>query len=184
MMYIEVDPGEYHVLHPRPVYLIVSRSSSGRLNVMAASWVSPISDEPFLVAVSIWSKSLTHEYITETGEFTINVLSEEHADLAYRAGSVSGRERDKWRELGLNPYPSKHISTPGINGALGILECIVENKVPVGESVLFIASVKAIHVRRDLYVRYGWNLDKARILMHNSGRVFTINGKLILVEKK
>ena len=157
-MYVEIEPGDYHVLHPRPVYLIVSRSRSGRLNVMAASWVSPVSDEPFLVAVPIWSRSLTHEYIVETGEFTINVLGEEHLNIAYKAGSVSGRDVDKLSALGLKPYPSKHIATPGLEGVLGFLECVVENRVSVGESTLFIAGVKAVHVRRDLYSRYGWNL--------------------------
>ncbi|ADV65361.1 flavin reductase family protein [Desulfurococcus mucosus] len=179
-MYVEVDPGDYHVLHPRPVYLVVSRSRGGRLNVMSASWVSPISDEPFLIAVSIWRGSLTHEYVSETGEFTVNVLGEEHLETAFKAGSVSGREVDKWGLLGLKPYPSRHVSVPGVEGALGILECVVENRVPVGESTLFIAGVKAVRVNRDLYGRYGWNLGKARILMHAGGRAFTVSGRLLL----
>jgi len=94
----------------------------------------------------------------ETGEFTINVLGEEHLDIAYKAGSVSGRDVDKLSALGLKPYPSKHIATPGLEGVLGFLECVVENRVSVRESTLFIAGVKAVHVRRDLYSRYGWNL--------------------------
>jgi len=99
-MYKSISPSNYHVLHPRPVYLIVSRNKSSSLNVMAASWVSPVSDEPFLITVSIWRGSLTHQYISETREFTINIPSEKHVDIVYKAGTTSGREVDKFKLLG------------------------------------------------------------------------------------
>lgn len=151
---------------------------------MAASWVTPVSDEPFLIAVSIWKGSLTYRNVKETGEFTVNVLSSEHVDLAYKAGSVSGRDIDKWSMLGLKPLPSKLIKTPGVDGALGVLECTVEGEVPVGESVVFIASVKAIRVKGDLYAKHGWDLNRTSILMHMHGRVFTSSGRVIVAEKR
>jgi len=182
-MYKSISPGSYYVLHPRPVYLIVSRSSSGRLNVMAASWVSPISDEPFLVALSIWKGSLTYQYIKETGEFTVNIPSEKQVNVVFKAGSTSGREIDKLGLLGLKAISSKNINTPGLEDMLGFLECRVVKEIDLDESTLFIAEVKAIHVREDLYSRYGWDLSKTRILLHHAGRGFTTSSRLILAEK-
>jgi flavin reductase (DIM6/NTAB) family NADH-FMN oxidoreductase RutF len=182
-VYKPISPGEYHVLHPRPVYLIVARSSSGKLNVMAASWVTPVSDEPFLVAISVWKGSLTHQYIRETGEFTVNIPSEKHVNIVFKAGSVSGRDVDKLALLGLKTTPSSTINTPGLEDMLGFLECKVVKEVDLGESTLFIAEVKAIHVKEDLYTKYGWDLSKARILLHHSGRGFTTTSRLILAEK-
>lgn len=182
-MYTSIDKSDYHVLHPRPVYLVVSRSSDGRLNVMAASWVTPVSDEPFLVAVSIWKGSLTHQFIKETGEFTINVPSEKHVNLVYKAGALSGREVDKIQALGLKTIASSVIKTPGLDDMLGFLECRVVNEVDLGESTLFIAQVEAIHVQRELYTRYGWDLSKAKILLHHGGRAFTTPSRLILAQK-
>ena len=182
-MYKTISPDEYHVLHPRPVYLIVTRSSSGELNVMAASWVTPVSDEPFLVALSVWKGSLTHQYIKETGEFTINIPLDKHVNLVFKAGSISGREADKISLLGLKITHSTVINTPGLEDMLGFLECRVISEVDVGESTLFIAEVKAVHVREDLYTRYGWDLSKTRILLHHSGRGFTTTSRLILAEK-
>ncbi|MEM1808716.1 MAG: flavin reductase family protein [Thermosphaera sp.] len=182
-MYVEASPNDYHVLHPRPVYLIVSEGKDGRLNVMSASWVSPIYDDPLLIAVSIWRGSLTHRNIMETGELTINVLGENHVELAWKAGSESGAEVDKFKLLNLKPTPSKYISTPGLEGVLGFVECVVKEKIPVEESTLFICESKAIHVDESVYEKYGWNLSKAKILLHLAGRSFTTTGNLIRASK-
>ncbi|MGC8982502.1 MAG: flavin reductase family protein [Desulfurococcaceae archaeon] len=184
-MYKQVEPSDYHVLHPRPVYLIVSRSREGRLNVMSASWVSPVSDEPFLVALSIWTGSLTYQYIKETGEFTINIPGEEHVDVVYKAGSLSGREVDKLSLLGLKTVNSARIGTPGLAGMLGFLECKVAKEVAVSDDTsLIIAEVLAIHVKEDAYSKFGWNITKGgRVLMHLGGRGFTVPYRLILAEK-
>ncbi len=182
--YIEIDRDDYRVLHPRPAYLIVTRKHGGGYNVMAASWVMPVSEEPPIIAIAIDKSSYTHELIEETGEFTVNVVGEEHADIVYRAGTISGRETDKWAQLGLKPAGPKEISTPGIDGSYGFLECCVVERVDAGECSLFIAEIKAIHVRGDLYTKYGWDLRKARILMHASGRAFILPGRLVLASKR
>lgn len=183
-MYRSIDKSEYRVLHPRPVYLIVSRSKDGKLNVMAASWVSPISDEPFLVLLSIWKGSLTYQYIKETGDFTINIPMVEHVELVYKAGSVSGREVDKFTLLGLRVVKSNVVETPGLDNMLGFLECRVVNETEYDETAVFIARVEAIHVREDTYTRYGWDLNKAKILLHLGGRGFATPSKLITVKRE
>ena len=182
-MYMEVDPTDYYILHPRPAYLIVTRRPDGGYNVMAASWVSPISEEPPLVALAIGKESYTHELIRETKEFTINFVGEEHADMVYKAGTLSGRRVDKWKLLGLEPLESKKISVPGIRGCYGFLECYLENMVDAGECSLFIARIVASHVKRDLYTRYGWDLKRAKILLHLRGRAFVLPGKLVLAKR-
>lgn len=182
-MYTSIEPSSYHVLHPRPVYLIVSRGSNGMVNVMSASWVTPVSDEPFLVAVSIWKGSLTYEFIKETSEFTINIPSERDLDRVYRAGVVSGREVDKIKQLGFKLYDSKIIKTPGLQEMLGFLECRVVKEVDLGESALFIAKVEAIHVLAEYYTKYGWDLSKAKPLLHHGGRAFTTPGRTLLAHR-
>jgi len=66
---------------------------------------------------------------------------------------------------------------------LGFLECKVVKEIDLDESTVFIAEVKAIYVREDLYTKYGWDLSKTRILLHHAGRGFTTSSRLILAEK-
>lgn len=181
--YVSVDPTEYYVFHPRPAYLVVTRDPAGKLNVMAVSWVTPASEEPPLIALAIGKESYTHEILMKTDELTVNVVGEDKVDLVYRAGTVSGRDVDKWRMLGLEEEPSERISVPGIKGSYAIAECRVKNRVDAGECTLFICEILNIKVLKDYYTRYGWDLRKARILLHNSGRAFTIPGRLVFARK-
>lgn len=184
-MFTSIDPNDYHALHPRPVYLIVSRDSGGKLNVMAASWVTPVSDEPFLVGLGIWRKCKTFENILETKDFTINIVDEKFVDIVYRAGTMSGREVDKWSLLNLKPAQPREISTPGIEGVLGFLECRLYRHIELGgENDLIIANVLAIHVDKNLYEKYGWNLRKTNILLHAGGKAFVTTGKLVFPSKQ
>jgi flavin reductase (DIM6/NTAB) family NADH-FMN oxidoreductase RutF len=53
VLYVEISPSDYHVLHPHPAYLIVSRSIDGVLNVIAASGVMPVSEKPLYIVLSL-----------------------------------------------------------------------------------------------------------------------------------
>lgn len=176
-LYVEVGLDEYRVLHPRPVYLIVSRNLEGVLNVMSASWVTPICDEPFLIAVSLWRGSRTYRNIVETKEFTVNVVNDKFIDEVWLAGTKSGWSVDKWSALGFRPVQPRRIKTPGIDGSLGFLECTLRNEYVFNDTSLLVANVEAIHVNKDLYEKYGWNLYRAKILMHSGGKCFTTTGK-------
>ncbi len=179
---MSIDPSDYHIFHPRPVYLVVVKKNHS-YNVMAASWVSPVSEEPPLVVIALDKSSYTRQLVNIGSEVTINIVGEEHAEIVYKAGTISGRNVDKWKLLNLEPVDSKKISVPGIKGAYGFAEGIVKNIVEAGECDLVIVEILNINVKSDLYEKYGWNLRKARILMHVRGRVFSIPGKLVFVKK-
>jgi len=49
-----VDLGEsYKLLHPRPVVLVCARGKDSRVNVISCPWVTPVSDDPPLIAISL-----------------------------------------------------------------------------------------------------------------------------------
>jgi len=64
----------YHLLHPRPVVIVVSLDSNGKPNGMTAAWITPVSMKPPLITVSIAPRRYTYKLIKETGDFTVNVL--------------------------------------------------------------------------------------------------------------
>jgi len=176
-VYIEIDSSDYRVLHPRPVYLVVSRDTHNVLNVMSASWITPVCDEPFLIVFSLWRGSKTYSNILETREFTVNVVDDKFIDKVWVAGTKSGRELNKWNLLDLKPVEPLRIKTPGINGSLGFLECVLKNEVVLNDTSLLIASVEAVRVNKELYEKYGWNLYRTKILMHSGGKGFTTTSK-------
>lgn len=180
----EIEPS-YKPLHPRPAYLIVS-GVPGELNVMAASWVMPVSEEPLRLALALDRETKTFELIEKYGEFTVNIVDAKLVDKVYKAGTLSGKEvKDKLVLIGLKITPSIKIKTPGIEEALGIIEAKVWKSIDVGEVRLYIADILAIRVKPEYYnEKYGWDMRKTQILLHLIGRAFTVPGRLILAERK
>src|SRR3954469_15161342 len=61
---------------PSGLYVIGSRAGDRR-NGMTANWVTQVSFDPKLVAVSIEKEALTHQLISDGGSFTVNTVDRE-----------------------------------------------------------------------------------------------------------
>ncbi len=180
----EIEP-IYKPLHPRPVYLIVSGRLGEKLNVMAASWVMPVSEEPLRIAIAVERETYTFELIEEYREFTVNVVDDRLLDKVWRAGTTSGKSRDKIKEIGFELEESLKTRVPGLREALAIIECRVWSHLDSGEVRLYVADVLSVRVKPEYYnERYGWDIRKANILMHLTGRAFTVPGRLLIVGYK
>ena len=183
MGYIEVDDPFYRVLHPRPAYLIVSGRDDD-VNIMAASWVMPISEEPWTVGLALDRETYTYNLVKKYGEFTVNVVTDKYVDLVYYVGHVSKYEVDKIRERNILLSPSKKIDTPHFRDAIGYLECKVDRMIPVGEVDLVIGEVLGAYADEEYFTRYGWDLKRVNILMQNIGRGFTTNSNRLIYVKR
>ncbi|RLG82942.1 MAG: flavin reductase family protein [Thermoprotei archaeon] len=174
----------YHMLHPRPVAVVITRCPNGRVNAMPASWVTPVSDEPPVVGVAIGSQAYTQECLECCGEATLNIPGPEHADLVYALGTVSGRDVDKVREFGLRLVGGRRVSVPAWQDAIGVIEGRVRQVVGVGEVKFFLLDVVAAYARRGLMGRWGWDTSRTSPLMHGWGRAFYLVGRRVFAKKR
>ncbi len=156
----------YYLLHPRPAYIIGSGSGE-EVNIMAASWVTPISMEPPTVGVVVDEETYTADLIKKYKQYTINIV--ENLKLIMRAGSVSGREANKLE--GVKWERGKKVDSPVLEEAVGWIEAKVINEVKVGEVYLFVGEVVHWEARRG-FDRYGWRLGEVKIPLHKAGKAF------------
>lgn len=109
--------------------LLVSNDPNGRPNVMTIGWgtVGVVWGLPmFLVLVR--PQRFSYQCIEHTGDFTVNVQPAERKDLVDFCGTTSGREHDKFAELGLTAIPGEHVSSPIIGECIIHYECKVVHK--------------------------------------------------------
>jgi flavin reductase (DIM6/NTAB) family NADH-FMN oxidoreductase RutF len=177
----------YYVLHPRPVYVIAAGSKE-KANFMAASWVSPFSEDPPRVIASLDKTSYTAELVKRYRVFTINVYHADAVDFVYGAGTVSGRRVDKAKLLGAELAFDTETGAPRIAKPrpLGVVEAKVFRILEdLAEDVdLVVADVVAAYADPNVFNQnYGWVLQKARILLHASGRGFTTATQLIVARR-
>jgi flavin reductase (DIM6/NTAB) family NADH-FMN oxidoreductase RutF len=174
----------YYLLHPRPVAVIVTLCEGGKVNAMPASWITPVSEEPPTVAVAIDRESYTHKCLEHSKEATVNIPSQEHVNLVYMLGTVSGKDVDKVKVFNLRLGKANKVSAPIWLDAIGWMETRVMNSIDVGEVRLYILKVLDYYAKSEFVSEWGWRLDKVSPLLHGSGRGFHMVGKLILAKQK
>jgi flavin reductase (DIM6/NTAB) family NADH-FMN oxidoreductase RutF len=132
--------------------LVVSRGRTGPTNIMLSMWNTPVGFDPSSFLVAIEQRCRTRELIDETGELVIAAPSERMFEVVIYAGSVSGRDEDKWAASGLTALRPTHVSVPLVAEALANLELRVSRVIPYDDSLsLYICEMLACHVRKDSF---------------------------------
>jgi flavin reductase (DIM6/NTAB) family NADH-FMN oxidoreductase RutF/DNA-binding GntR family transcriptional regulator len=101
------------------------------------SAVSSLTDEPPMLVVCLNQASATGQAVKRSGTFAVNVLAEDHVDIAARFAS---RIPDKFRGL---PVERAHQGSPLLPGSIAHLICTVHEHVAAGTHYVFLARVDA-----------------------------------------
>jgi len=141
----ELDPNVgFSLTSPLPYVLVTSVDDEGRPNVLGVSWVTKLSFEPFLMAVSIGHSRYSHDLIKRGGEFVICYPSAEQEKQAMYCGTHSGKCEDKFARSGLVPTPSKKVRPPTVDECTVAFECRLVQSHEVGDHTLFVGEVVAV----------------------------------------
>ncbi len=139
MSKVEVEYLEY--LWPMRHYLVTCGVFPGQANIIAVSFCMPVSKAPPLIACAIGLGAYSRELIDKSGEFVVNVPTEEIRRQTYYCGYHSGRQVDKFQETGLTAQPARQVRAPIIAECVAHMECRVEQAVDAGDKRLFIGVV-------------------------------------------
>lgn len=166
------------MLSPVPPALI-SCGTVENPNVMTAAWTGIICTEPTLVYVSIRPSRFSNEIIRKSGEFVINIPTVKLAKAVDWCGVKSGRNVDKFKQMGLTALKCEKISAPQIEEAPISLECKVKNITSFGTHDMFLAEVLAVNVE-DKYIgeKNELNLDKVQLLAYAHGFYYALGKKI------
>lgn len=167
------------MLYPVPAVLIGSQDEAGRTNLMTAAWAGTVCSDPVMLSVSIRPERHSHSIIERTGEFTVNLTTEELLCAADYCGVRSGRDVDKFDRLGLQILPSIKIKAPGVAQSPVVLECRTREIRRLGSHDMFIAEVVNVSVNDRYMNRAGkLELEKAGLIAYSHGEYFALGRKL------
>ncbi len=168
-----------NMLYPLPAVMVSSKREGDKANIFTASWSGTICSDPAMVYVSIRPERYSYDIIKETGEFVINLVSEELVRAADYCGVRSGRDVDKFKELYLHELESEKISAPGIAESPVCIECKVKDIIELGSHDMFIANVVAVTVDKKYMDEKGkFDLAKAALIAYSHGEYFSFGEKL------
>jgi flavin reductase (DIM6/NTAB) family NADH-FMN oxidoreductase RutF len=133
------------ILTPAPVVMVSCAAPGYRNNIITIAWTGNVCSDPVMLSVSIRPGRYSHEIISRSKEFAVNLPGKELFRAADYCGVASGREVDKFEATGLTPLPGQKIKAPLIAEAPVNIECRVRDIINLGVHDLFIAEVLLIH---------------------------------------
>ena len=140
---------------PRPIAWVVTQGLDGRLNAAPFSFFNVFGGDPPVVVIGIGGRAPgdikdTGRNVRETGEFVVNLVSDEAARQMNITAIEFSSDVDEIAEAGLHTLPSVKVKPPRIAESPVALECerfmILELNV---DRALIVGRVLAIHVRDD-----------------------------------
>jgi flavin reductase (DIM6/NTAB) family NADH-FMN oxidoreductase RutF len=165
---------------PRPIAWIVSQDLHGHLNAAPFSFFNAFAGDPPVVGIGIGSHDPgrpkdTRHNIRETGQFVVNLVSEEAAEVMNITAIEFERGISEPSEAGLTTVPSVQVKPPRIAESPVSMECELMQIIDLGpEQSLVLGRVLAMHVRDEAVidpVRHHIDTPKLKLIgrMHGAG---------------
>lgn len=162
-----------NMLYPLPVVMVSLADRDGHPNIITLAWVGTVCTNPPMVSISVRPERYSYPILKETGEFVINLTTKKLAFATDYCGVKSGRDVDKFKEMGLTPIPAKEVAAPMIQESPVNIECKVRQILPLGSHDMFLADVVAVHAdEKYMDGNRKFHLEQAEPIIYSHGSYF------------
>ena len=119
---------------------VVGVAHGSKLGGFTAAWITQVSFDPLLVALSVNPGHASFPLLTAAGAFSISILGQGQLELARHFGTQSGRSIDKFATQRWQPAAG---GAPVLSDSIAYLDCRVVACHPAGDHELVVAQVVA-----------------------------------------
>ncbi|MDQ2711603.1 MAG: flavin reductase family protein [Acidobacteriota bacterium] len=155
---------------PRPIAFVSSLDGSGTRNLAPFSYFTLCSSNPPYVVFSPVHRGPglapkdTLRNVQETGEFVVNIVSEDILSQMNATAADYPPEIDEFAVSGLTPVASDRVKPPRVKESRVQLECVLKDIVVLsdkpGGGSLVIGEIVLMHIDRDILADPASNLFK------------------------
>ena len=187
MAKVDWKPG--NMVYPLPAVMVTVGDNPENYNIITIAWTGTICSDPPMCYISVRKGRHSYPILMENKEFVINLTTK---DLAYATdwcGVRSGRQHNKFEEMGLTPGKASVVKAPIIEESPVNIECKVTEVVSLGTHDMFMAEV--VNVKADeAYIDHtgAFNLAKAKPICYSHGQYYEVGKRIgkfgFAVEKK
>ena len=168
-----------NMLYPVPAVMVSCGRKGEKPNIITVAWAGTVCSDPPMVSISVRKERYSYEIIRETGEFVINLVNRELVRAADYCGVKSGRDTDKFKEMGLTAQPSRYVGAPGIGESPVNLECRVTNRLELGSHDMFLARAEGVAIDGKYMDEKGkFHLNDSGLVSYSHGEYFELGKKL------
>ena len=168
------------LIYPLPAVLVSCGATPEEYNLLTVAWTGTVCTDPPMCYVSVRPERHSYGIIRRTGEFVINLTTRGLARAADWCGVRSGRDYDKFREMGLTPGKALKVAAPIVEESPVSIECRVRQVLELGTHDMFLAEVVAVQVDAD-YIDPATGrfcLERACPIVYSHGEYFALGEAL------
>ncbi len=168
------------MIYPLPAVLVSCGESDEEHNLFTVAWTGTVCTNPPMCYISVRPERHSYEIIKRTGEFVINLTTASLARATDWCGVRSGRDYDKFSEMGLTAEAAAVVKAPVVAESPVSIECRVKQIIPLGSHDMFLADVVNVLVDEEyLNPETGkLELERADMITYCHGEYFRL-GKAI-----
>lgn len=165
-------------LSPIPAVMLSCRGTEpgfDRNNLITIAWAGVINSDPPMISVSIRPERHSYSQIVQSGVFCLNLIGRELCRATDYCGVKSGRDVDKFKEMGLHAREVEGFPAPALEEAPAFLCCRVKQQIPLGSHDMFLCAVEQVYVSDRLFDEDGsLHLDRADLIAYAHGEYYPL----------
>ena len=176
MSKINWKPGTF--IYPIPV-VMVSSGTMEKSNIITVAWTGILNTNPAMCYISMRPERHSYNIIKESGEFVINLTTQQLAYATDWCGVKSGKNVDKFKEMKLTKEEGKFVKAPLIKESPIYIECKVKEIIPLGSHDMFMAEVLSIDVDEKYIDEKGaFDISKCDLIAYANGGYYPLGDKI------
>ena len=158
---------------------MVTCSHDGKDNVFTVAWTGITNTIPPKTCISVRPSRHSYGLIKESGEFAINLTTQDLVRAADFCGVHTGAKIDKFERCKLSKEEANEIGCPILADSPLVLECRVTDIIPLGSHDMFLADIVAVDVDDSLIGEDGkLHLDRAHLAAFAHGEYFELGKRI------
>ena len=164
------------MIYPLPAVLVSCGATPEEYNIFTVAWTGTVCTNPPMCYISVRPERHSYEIIKRTGEFVINLTTKRLARATDWCGVRSGRDYDKFSQMGLTASPAAVVAAPVVGESPVAIECRVKQIVPLGSHDMFVADVVNVLVDEEYIDPESGRLDlqRAEPITYCHGEYFSL----------
>jgi len=176
--HISWKPGT--LIYPLPAVLVSCGDSPENFNVITISWVGTICTNPAMCYISVRPERHSYDLIKNSGEFVINLTTEDMAFATDWCGVKSRKEVNKFEAMGLTPVMGEMVKAPIIKESPLCIECRVKEIVKLGSHDMFLAEVLNVQANKKFIdpETDTFKLSDARLIAYSHGHYYKLGDEI------
>ena len=170
-------------IFPMPAVIVSTGISSGERNIATVSYAGVVNGQPPMVSISLRPSRHSHGMVTSAEVFGINVPTVDMLPETDLAGTMSGKDQDKFEKLGLTPFYGEKTDVALIAECPINLECKLSKTIELPSHTVFIGRVVQTYLDKEFEIKGKLAMAEGKIPCYGAQNYWAVGKNITSLRK-